>query len=209
MANLITLSRLLLLFVVIYFAYQPASWWHLANVALLILVFVSDALDGYAARKLHETSVFGAVFDIAVDRIVELTLWIAYLPLGLVPLWAPLVFVVRGSIVDAIRARQAGETGKAPFEVMVNPLARWLVAGRFMRGFYAAIKGICFCWLLLIYPLAELVPGFWAQWGMWLSLIGDALIWITVLLCVVRGLPVIVEFVAELEAQKNNGAARQ
>ena len=197
MANLITLSRLLLLFVVIYFAYQPASWWQMANVALLIFVFVSDGLDGYVARKRGETSVFGAMFDIAVDRIVELSLWVAYLPLGLVPLWAPLVFVVRGSIVDAIRAKQAGESGKAPFEMMQHPVAKWLVAGRFMRGFYAAMKGIAFCWLLLIYPLSDLVPSFWAQWGAWLSLVGDVLIWIIVVLCIARGLPVILEFMAE------------
>lgn len=197
MANLITLSRLILLFVVIFFAYQPASWWQMANVALLIFVFVTDGLDGYVARKRDETSVFGAMFDIAVDRIVELSLWIALLPLGLVPLWAPLVFVVRGSIVDAIRARQTGETGKAPFEVIRNPLAKWLVAGRFMRGFYAVMKATTFCWLLLIHPLPELVPEAWEQLGEPLVLIGQVLIWISVILCVARGLPVILEFMSE------------
>ncbi len=208
MANLITLSRLILLFVVIFFAYQPASWWYLANVALLILIFVSDWLDGYVARKRNETSVFGAMFDIAVDRIIELVLWIAYLPLGLVPLWAPLVFVVRGSIVDAIRAHQASAHNKAPFEMLRHPLAKWLVAGRFMRGFYAAIKGIVFCWLLLIHPLHELLPEFWAQWGAILRLVADILIWITVFLCVARGLPVIVEFMAapDLEPAAGDGA---
>ncbi len=209
MANLITLSRLLLLFVVIFFAYQPASWWHLANVALLIFVFVTDGLDGYVARKRNETSVFGAMFDIAVDRIVELSLWIAYLPLGLVPLWAPLVFVVRGSIVDAIRARQTGATGKAPFEMMQHPLAKWLVAGRFMRGFYAAIKGILFCWLLLIHPWPELLPTFWASYGDWLLLTGDILIWLTVLLCVARGLPVIIEFISDKEVFAGRSAGSE
>ncbi len=96
------------------------------------------------------------------------------------PLWAPLVFVVRGSIVDAIRAHQSSAQDKAPFEMLRHPLAKWLVAGRFMRGFYAAIKGIVFCWLLLIHPLHELVPVFWEHWGGVLRLIGDVLIWVTV-----------------------------
>jgi len=74
MANLITLSRLLLLFVVVAIAYQPSSWLKLIDVPLLIFVFVTDGLDGYVARKRRETSQFGAMFDIAVDRIVELTL---------------------------------------------------------------------------------------------------------------------------------------
>lgn len=205
MANLITLSRLILLFVVIGFAYQPASWWQLANVALLIFVFVTDGLDGYVARKRGETSVFGAMFDIAVDRIVELSLWIALLPLGLVPLWAPLVFVVRGSIVDSIRARQTADSGKAPFEMMRHPLAKWLVAGRFMRGFYAVMKAVAFCWLLLIHPLPELVPGFWEAWGGVLRLTADILIWVAVILCVARGLPVIIEFMSEEKVLASDG----
>ena len=72
MANLITLSRLLLLIVVVVIAYQPEHpWWQLANVPLLIFLFVTDGLDGYVARKRGEASVFGAMFDIAGDRIVE------------------------------------------------------------------------------------------------------------------------------------------
>lgn len=197
MANLITSARLALLYVVIYFAYQPIGWWQMANVALLIIVFVSDGLDGWVARKRNETSVFGAMFDIAADRIVELSLWVAYLPLGLVPLWAPLIFILRGSLVDAIRARQTGAGGGTPFDMMQGRVAKFLVAGRFMRGFYAAMKGILFCWLLLIFPLPELIPQIWAQWGWLLSLIGDFLIWTVVGLCIVRGLPVILEFAAE------------
>ena len=205
MANLITLSRLILLVAVIYFAYQPASWWQMANVGLLVFVFVTDGLDGYVARKRNETSVFGAMFDIASDRIVELSLWLALLPLGLVPLWAPLVFVVRGSVVDAIRARQTGATGKAPFELMQHPLAKWLVAGRFMRGFYAVVKAVTFCWLLIINPLPELAPDFWAQSGGALRLAGDILIWLSVSLCVVRGLPVILEFAAQKNSSEVEG----
>ncbi|MGH6915375.1 MAG: CDP-alcohol phosphatidyltransferase family protein, partial [Geminicoccales bacterium] len=106
MANLITLSRLLLLMVVVLIAYQPYSWCHVLNVALLILVFVSDGLDGYIARKRNEESVFGAMFDIASDRIAELTMWIVLVDLGMVPVWVPLVFIVRGTIVDTIRANQ-------------------------------------------------------------------------------------------------------
>ena len=195
MANLVTLGRLILLIVVVVLAYQPYSWWHIFNVALLILVFASDGIDGYVARKRNETSVFGAVFDIAGDRITEMTLWIVTAHLGFVPIWVPIVFVIRGSIVDAIRAAQVSTAQDAPFSMMQSPLGKWLVAGRFMRGFYAAIKGIVFCWLLLIAPLAELTPLFWEGWGWLLTLIGTVLVYLSVVLCIVRGLPVVIEFV--------------
>jgi CDP-diacylglycerol--glycerol-3-phosphate 3-phosphatidyltransferase len=194
MANLITLSRLLLLVLVVWMAYQPPSWWQLADVALLIVVFVTDGLDGYVARLRGETSLFGAMFDIAGDRIVELTMWIVLADLDLVPIWVPLVFVVRGTIVDAIRASQTSHRGQSPFSMMETSLGRWLVAGKFMRIFYSVLKAHAFCWLLLIHPLPSLLPAFWAAWGWLLAGIGGVLVYLSVAICLVRGLPVIAEF---------------
>ncbi len=205
MANLITLSRLLLLFVVLWIAHLPPSWWQLTAVVLLIIVFVTDALDGYVARKYDEETVFGAMFDIAVDRIVELSLWIALANLDLAPVWVALLFVVRGSLVDAIRARQVAESGAAPFDMLQHPIAQWLVAGRFIRGFYAAIKAITFCFLLFFMPfphlLPDLLPGIWEQWGFIPTYTGYGLIGLSVILCVARGLPVIIEFLQGSSAE--------
>lgn len=195
MANLITLSRLLLLILVVAIAYQPPSPWQLLNVPLLILVFVTDGLDGYVARRRNETSLFGAMFDIAGDRIVELTMWIILADLDMVPIWVPLVFVIRGVVVDTIRASGAREEGQSPFAMMESALGRWLVAGQFMRIFYAVLKAVAFCWLLLIYPLPSVLPGFWAEWGGLLEAIGLILVYAAVLICLLRGLPVVSEFV--------------
>lgn len=194
MANLITLSRLLLLIVVVVIAYQPPSWWQFLNVPLLIVVFVTDGLDGWVARKRGETSLFGAMFDIAGDRIVELTMWIVLADLDLVAIWVPLIFVVRGTIVDAIRASQTTQRGQSPFSMMETPLGRWLVAGKFMRIFYAVLKATAFCWLLFIHPMPTLIPAFWAEWGGVLGGFGAALVYLSVVICLARGLPVIAEF---------------
>ncbi|MDP2324430.1 MAG: CDP-alcohol phosphatidyltransferase family protein [Gammaproteobacteria bacterium] len=195
MANLITLSRLLLLVVVVVIAYRPPGLLQLINVPLVILIFVTDGIDGYVARKRHETSQFGAMFDIAGDRIVELTLWIVLAHLKLVPVWVPLVFVVRGTIVDAIRASQSSSRRESPFALMETALGKWLVAGRFMRALYAVVKATAFCWLLLLQPLPALAPETWREFGGIGSAIGQGLVLIAVILCLVRGLPVIVEFV--------------
>lgn len=197
MANLITLSRLLLLILVVFLAYQGASPLQFLNVPLLILVFVTDGLDGYVARRRGEASKFGAMFDIAGDRIVELTMWIVLADLDLIPIWVPLVFVIRGTIVDAIRASQTTGRERSPFAMMETAVGRWLVAGRFMRGFYAVLKATAFCWLLLLYPLPALYPAFWAHWGELLDGIGWLLVYLSVAICLARGLPVIVEFTYE------------
>lgn len=194
MANLITLSRLLLLIVVVSIAYQPPGLMQFLNVPLLILVFVTDGLDGYVARRRHEESQFGAMFDIAGDRIVELTMWIVLAHLELVPVWVPLVFVVRGTIVDAIRASQTTSRRASPFALMESALGKWLVAGRFMRALYAVVKATAFCWLLLLRPLPVVAPDWWSAYGAPCTALGNALVLAAVALCLVRGLPVIVEF---------------
>jgi CDP-diacylglycerol--glycerol-3-phosphate 3-phosphatidyltransferase len=194
MANLITLSRLLLLLAVVAIAYQPPSWLHFSNVVLLIVVFVTDGLDGYVARARGEASLFGAMFDIAGDRIVELTMWIVLADLDLLPVWVPLVFVVRGTIVDAIRASQTSSRHQSPFAMMRTPLGQWLVAGKFMRIFYSVLKAHAFCWLLLVQPMPALFPVFWAEWGWLMNAVGASLVYLAVAICLVRGLPVMAEF---------------
>jgi CDP-diacylglycerol--glycerol-3-phosphate 3-phosphatidyltransferase len=155
---------------------------------------VSDGLDGYVARKRKETSRFGAMFDIAGDRIVEITMWIVLANLAMVPIWVPLMFVVRGTIVDAIRASQTRQRRESPFALMTSPLGKWLVAGRFMRALYAVVKATTFCWLLLLQPLPVLAPELWGDFGDTGTAVGRGLVLAAVILCLVRGLPVIVEF---------------
>jgi CDP-diacylglycerol--glycerol-3-phosphate 3-phosphatidyltransferase len=195
MANLITLSRLLLLILVVAIAYQPPGPWQFVNVLLLILVFVTDGLDGYVARRRNETSLFGALFDIAGDRIVELTLWIVLADLGLVPVWVPIVFVIRGTIVDTIRASHSRREGGSPFAMMATPLGRFIVAGKFMRIFYAVLKATAFCWLLFTRTFAVVFPALWSEWGGLMAGFGSLLVYLSVLICLLRGLPVVLEFV--------------
>ena len=192
MANLITLSRLILLAAVVVVIYSAPPQWQAVSVLVLIATFVSDAVDGYVARKRKEASRFGAVFDIASDRIVEWTLWIVFVDLDLVPVWVLLLFVVRGIIVDAIRSSSELE---APFSMMRSAIGRWLVAGKFMRINYAVLKAVTFCWLLLELSLPAILPVLWEQWGGLFSSASGVLVAATVLACVARGLPVIAEFV--------------
>jgi CDP-diacylglycerol--glycerol-3-phosphate 3-phosphatidyltransferase len=195
MANLVTLSRLLLLWVVVWLFYQPPTAWSFASFVLIILIFVSDGLDGYIARKRNETSLFGALFDIAGDRIVELTLWVIAADTDLVPVWVPLVFIMRGVIVDTIRSSNAVAQRMAPFALMRSPIGKFIVAGKFVRILYSVVKAAAFAGLALQQPFPALLPELWEHLGSMLTPITYFCVYLAVLLCVARGLPVIVEFV--------------
>ena len=104
MANLITIARLILLFVVIAMIHFRPVDLALLSMILLGVVFAGDGLDGWVARKRGSTSPFGAVFDIAGDRIVETVLWVFFAWERVIPLWVPFLVIVRGGIVDALRS---------------------------------------------------------------------------------------------------------
>jgi CDP-diacylglycerol--glycerol-3-phosphate 3-phosphatidyltransferase len=201
MANLVTLSRIVLLLIVVWIFYLPPTPWALANFFLIILIFVSDGLDGYIARKRNETSLFGALFDIAGDRIVELTLWIVAADNDLVPVWVPLVFIVRGVIVDTIRSSNAVAQGMAPFALMRSPLGKFIVAGKFMRTFYAVCKAAAFAGLALQAPGPVFMAALWDRIGWLLTGLTYFFVYLSVILCIARGWPVVAEFVY---AQKND-----
>jgi len=195
MANWITFGRFLLLFVLLGVVYAGTPWLQLANAPLVIVMIALDGVDGWVARRFDEESLFGATFDIAIDRIVEVVLWVVLAHLGFIGVWVPLLFIIRGNLVDAIRSKGAA-AGTAAFDMMQSPVGRLLVAGRFMRGFYAVLKATTFAWILFWQPFHALAPTFWADWGALLSGMGLALAWLSAALCIVRGLPVIIEFCA-------------
>ncbi len=64
---------------------------------LSFIVFISailtDALDGYLARKLNVTSNFGAYLDTVADFILILTAFSAFMIVGLYPYWILILII--------------------------------------------------------------------------------------------------------------------
>ena len=68
--NILTLSRILMIpvFVIIY--YLPAQWSYLVSAGLFALAAATDWLDGYLARKLNQSTPFGAFLDPVADKLM-------------------------------------------------------------------------------------------------------------------------------------------
>ena len=91
MANWITLARYPLLLACLAILYLGSPPARLAGAVLLFLGLLLDTVDGVVARARSETSLIGSVLDIAADRTYELSLWVSFAYLGLVPAVIPLV----------------------------------------------------------------------------------------------------------------------
>ncbi len=68
--NQITLFRIILIPIFLIVFYLPLSWSHFGAFAVFWLAAVSDILDGYLARKLNQSSSFGAFIDPVADKLM-------------------------------------------------------------------------------------------------------------------------------------------
>lgn len=193
MANLITLTRLMLLYVLVILAYHQNPVYQLANFPLLSMIFLLDAVDGYVARRRNEESLFGSLFDIAIDRIVENVLWLVLVDLDFVHAWVAIVFITRSFLVDSVRAYGASQK-LTPFGMMRSSVGKFIVSGRLVRIFYSFIKVFVFGYIFLIQPWPALFPAFYTKWKITINIIKQILVYTAVAACLIRGLPVLLEF---------------
>ena len=146
----------------------------------------------------------GSKLDIAVDRIVELVMWVVYAHLGLISVAIPIIVIIRGGLVDTVRSFSLlwGETS---FGMMQTKWGRRLVGGGFMRTIYGFAKAVAFCLLALVLGLEGLWAGTpKADTAQTLYIVAVTASWIATAICVIRGAPVLMEAPAllrDLDAQ--------
>lgn len=196
--NQITIARVAAAFaaVALFTCFERSIATDLVAVALTVVAIALDGVDGYVARTRGLATPIGAQIDILGDRVVENLFFTFFAVSGLISLWVPVLFFVRGTVTDFIRsiAARTGRSGFGPGGMIETRWGRALVASRASRGAYAALKCICFCYLGTLLPLAHL-PAEWLNASVRLTLlnIGHVLVTLTVIACVLRAVPVLWE----------------
>src|SRR6201997_1449865 len=125
------------------------TWANLAAVTLTVASIALDALDGHLARSKQMATPLGAQIDILGDRMIENMFFTYFAVVGMVSLWLPMLFFARGAATDFLRglAMKAGHSGWGSNAILQSGWAKVLVASRWSRGLYAAMKCACFCYL--------------------------------------------------------------
>lgn len=108
LANLVTCSRVLLIPVVIILYYSDIAHSNLLAAALFAIASITDWLDGFLARRLNQTSPFGAFLDPVADKLLVVVAMVL-----LVANFNSLPFVLATAIIIAR-------------EVFVSALREWM-----------------------------------------------------------------------------------
>jgi CDP-diacylglycerol--glycerol-3-phosphate 3-phosphatidyltransferase len=197
MANLITVGRLALLFIVIGLIYVDNVTLVTLCMPAVAFVIALDGIDGWVARRRGSTSQFGAVLDIAGDRVVENALWVAFAHMHLIPVWIPFLVLTRGFLVDALRSMSYAEgmTAFGERNMMRSAFTTWLTAGRFMRSLFGYAKALGFVFLTGLAGYRRLDTNDTLLGSIYdpdiVRFFGWLCVWAAVVLTVVRGLPVV------------------
>ena len=111
--NTLTTFRLLLIPVFAVLFYLPYSWAFFAAAFIFWLAAVTDILDGYLARKLQQSTPFGAFLDPVADKVmvsVALVMLATYYQNVFVTI-ATVIIISREIVISALREWMA-EQGK-------------------------------------------------------------------------------------------------
>ena len=96
--NLITLGRILLVPVVVWAIASGEQYIWIAFV-LFLAAGVSDAVDGYLAKRFHMTTELGAYLDPLADKALIVSIYLTLGIKGLIPGWLVILVVSRDIMI--------------------------------------------------------------------------------------------------------------
>jgi CDP-diacylglycerol--glycerol-3-phosphate 3-phosphatidyltransferase len=164
--NLLTVLRVLLIPFFILLFYLPFSWSYWAASAVFACAAATDWLDGYLARRLEQSTPFGAFLDPVADKLM-----VAVALVLLVDehsnLWLTLpaaIIIGREIVVSALREWMAELGARA--HVAVSNLAKWKTAAQMVALIVLLANPATFTfWVLLGYALL-IISAVLTLWSM-------------------------------------------
>jgi CDP-diacylglycerol--glycerol-3-phosphate 3-phosphatidyltransferase len=107
--NMITFARILMIPVCLWFLQANTPRGCFFSALVFTLAALTDALDGYLARKMGIVSVLGKFMDPLADKLIVMASLIWLVPLGRVPAWVVVVVLGREITITGLRSVAASE----------------------------------------------------------------------------------------------------
>lgn len=88
---------------------MPSHWVNVFATSVFAIAAITDWLDGYLARRLKQTSAFGAFLDPVADKLMVAAALIVLVEFGRVGAIVSLIIIGREIAISALREWMAGE----------------------------------------------------------------------------------------------------
>ena len=102
-ANKVTILRILLTFVFMFFLFCHGLWAKALSLAIFIFAALSDFFDGMIAHKKNMVTDFGRLMDPIADKILILAAFAAFVQMQLIEAWMFVIIVSREILITSLR----------------------------------------------------------------------------------------------------------
>jgi len=103
LANRLTVSRIILTFVFMFFLFCQGLWPKVASLVVFILAALSDLFDGMIAQRRNMVTDFGRLMDPIADKILVLAAFAAFVQLQLIDAWMFVIIIAREIMITSLR----------------------------------------------------------------------------------------------------------
>jgi CDP-diacylglycerol--glycerol-3-phosphate 3-phosphatidyltransferase len=164
--NLITVLRVLLIPIFILMFYLPYHWSYAAASTVFAFAAATDWLDGYLARRLEQSTPFGAFLDPVADKLM-VAVALVLLVQAHANLWLALpaaVIIGREIVISALREWMAEIGARA--QVAVSSMGKWKTAAQMLAlVILLANPPAMTFWVIVGYALLIIAAGL-TLWSM-------------------------------------------
>lgn len=160
-ANMITILRILLVPVFVYFAAMfPGENREIIAAIIFLVISLTDFLDGYIARKYNQITDFGKFLDPLADKILVISAFVIFVAQGTLSPIITIVVITREFLVTSIRLVAAGKgnviaasmSGKLKTVSQIVAVMAILLEG-ILDKLYPLPYGLIFSWIMLVFTV--------------------------------------------------------
>ncbi len=102
-ANKLTVSRIVLTFVFMFFLFCHGLWAKIASLVIFLIAALSDFLDGMIAHRRNMVTDFGRLMDPIADKILVLAALAAFVQMQIIEGWMLVIIVAREILITSLR----------------------------------------------------------------------------------------------------------
>ncbi len=183
--NALTMGRIVLIPLVVWFVGEGTPRGALLAAWTWSALSITDALDGYLARKLNVVSVVGKFLDPLADKLLVMSLLVYLVPMGRIPAWIVVALLAREITVTGLRSIASNEG----VVIAAGSGGKWKTA--------LQMVGI----LCLILHFPHRVLPFWSQ-PVNLNVVGQWLVLVSLVFSVTSAVEYVAGFAAAIEARE-------
>jgi len=167
--NSISLFRVAMVPVLMVFLLAGIPSGDIVALAVFVVAAASDWLDGYLARRRHQTSIMGAFLDPLADKLLVTAALVSLVDLGVLSAWVAMVVIARELAVTGLRMVAAARSvvisasgwGKIKTASQMAAIAALIVERRWLKPEWT-LGGHKITWyLVLIMLVLTVVSGFY------------------------------------------------